>query len=105
MILPAKTSRVGAPIALGTVLFNTAHECYAVHITSWMGELFPMLKTAPRSPLLPLSSVYFTASFTLRRDLGCQGVSRAHVVPPTSGALLQELYTRDGAGLLISRDM
>ncbi|CBJ29066.1 Amino-acid N-acetyltransferase [Ectocarpus siliculosus] len=34
-----------------------------------------------------------------------QGVSRAHVVPPTSGALLQELYTRDGAGLLISRDM
>ncbi|CAN0010501.1 unnamed protein product, partial [Ectocarpus fasciculatus] len=34
-----------------------------------------------------------------------QGVSRAHVVPPTSGALLQELYTRDGAGLLISRDI
>lgn len=35
----------------------------------------------------------------------CQGVARAHVVPPASGALLQELYTRDGAGLLISRDM
>ncbi|CAN0008943.1 unnamed protein product [Sphacelaria rigidula] len=34
-----------------------------------------------------------------------QGVSRAHVVPPVSGALLQELYTRDGCGLLISRDM
>ncbi|CAM9472493.1 unnamed protein product [Ectocarpus sp. 4 AP-2014] len=34
-----------------------------------------------------------------------RGVSRAHVVPPTSGALLQELYTRDGAGLLISRDI
>lgn len=27
------------------------------------------------------------------------------MVPPASGALLQELYTRDGAGLLISRDM
>ncbi|CAN0487440.1 unnamed protein product, partial [Laminaria digitata] len=37
--------------------------------------------------------------------LSCQGVSRAHIVPPTSGALLQELYTRDGSGLLISRDM
>ncbi|CAM9347615.1 unnamed protein product, partial [Hapterophycus canaliculatus] len=35
----------------------------------------------------------------------CQGVARAHVIPPTGGALLQELYTRDGAGLLISRDI
>eukprot|EP00752_Nemacystus_decipiens_P001827 g1764.t1 len=34
-----------------------------------------------------------------------EGVARAHVVPPASGALLQELYTRDGAGLLISRDI
>ena len=28
------------------------------------------------------------------------GVVRAHVVPPVSGALLQELYTLDGAGAL-----
>ena len=28
------------------------------------------------------------------------GVVRAHVVPPVSGALLQELYTLDGAGTL-----
>lgn len=34
-----------------------------------------------------------------------QSVPRAHVVPPVCGALLQELYTRDGCGLLISRDI
>ena len=33
------------------------------------------------------------------------GVSRAHIVAPVSGALLQELYTLDGAGTLISRDL
>lgn len=33
------------------------------------------------------------------------GVLRAHLVPPNNGALLQELFTRDGAGLLISRDI
>jgi amino-acid N-acetyltransferase len=34
-----------------------------------------------------------------------QGVTRAHLVAPTDGALLRELYTRDGAGTLISRDI
>lgn len=34
-----------------------------------------------------------------------QGVTRAHLVSPTEGALLRELYTRDGAGTLISRDI
>ena len=34
-----------------------------------------------------------------------QGVTRAHLVAPTNGALLRELYTRDGAGTLISRDI
>lgn len=33
------------------------------------------------------------------------GVRRAHLVPPQSGAILKELYTRDGAGILISRDV
>mmetsp|Transcript_7625 Transcript_7625/g.24104 ORF Transcript_7625/g.24104 Transcript_7625/m.24104 type:complete len:331 (+) Transcript_7625:972-1964(+) len=34
-----------------------------------------------------------------------QGVTRAHLVAPIEGALLRELYTRDGAGTLISRDI
>jgi amino-acid N-acetyltransferase len=34
------------------------------------------------------------------------GVKRAHIISAASqGALLKELYTRDGAGMLISRDM
>eukprot|EP01041_Mallomonas_annulata_P009200 gene9200-19071_t len=33
------------------------------------------------------------------------GVNRAHLIPPTRGSLLKELYTHDGSGLLISRDV
>jgi amino-acid N-acetyltransferase len=34
-----------------------------------------------------------------------QGVKRAHIISPQHGALLQELYTRDGSGTLISADL
>ncbi len=34
-----------------------------------------------------------------------RGVKRAHIISPINGALLQELYTRDGSGTLISRDI
>lgn len=34
-----------------------------------------------------------------------QGVKRAHIIAPTHGALLQELYTRDGSGTMISGDL
>lgn len=34
-----------------------------------------------------------------------RGVKRAHIISSSNGALLQELYTRDGAGTLISRDL
>jgi len=34
-----------------------------------------------------------------------QGVKRAHILSPKSGAVLQELYTRDGSGVLLSRDL
>eukprot|EP00550_Attheya_septentrionalis_P010253 CAMPEP_0198288500 /NCGR_PEP_ID=MMETSP1449-20131203/6972_1 /TAXON_ID=420275 /ORGANISM="Attheya septentrionalis, Strain CCMP2084" /LENGTH=535 /DNA_ID=CAMNT_0043986649 /DNA_START=204 /DNA_END=1807 /DNA_ORIENTATION=+ len=34
-----------------------------------------------------------------------KGVKRAHIIAPSNGALLQELYTRDGSGILISRDL
>jgi len=33
------------------------------------------------------------------------GVKRVHMVSPENGALLQELYTRDGAGTMISGDL
>ena len=33
------------------------------------------------------------------------GVKRAHIITPQYGALLQELYTRDGSGTLISADL
>ena len=33
------------------------------------------------------------------------GVTRAHILPPAPGALIQELYTTDGIGTLVSRDM
>lgn len=34
-----------------------------------------------------------------------QGVKRAHIISPKFGAVLQELYTRDGSGALISGDL
>ena len=34
-----------------------------------------------------------------------QGVKRAHIISPKFGAVLQELYTRDGSGVLLSRDL
>jgi len=34
-----------------------------------------------------------------------QGVRRAHIISPKFGAVLQELYTRDGSGTLISGDL
>lgn len=34
-----------------------------------------------------------------------QGVKRAHVISPKNGSLLQELYTRDGSGTMISGDL
>lgn len=34
-----------------------------------------------------------------------RGVKRAHIIAPNQGALLQELYTRDGSGTMISRDL
>ena len=34
-----------------------------------------------------------------------KGVKRAHIITPFNGALLEELYTRDGSGTLISRDI
>jgi amino-acid N-acetyltransferase len=33
------------------------------------------------------------------------GVRRAHIIQPDKGAMLKELYTRDGNGLLIARDV
>mmetsp|Transcript_26970 Transcript_26970/g.63193 ORF Transcript_26970/g.63193 Transcript_26970/m.63193 type:complete len:602 (+) Transcript_26970:176-1981(+) len=34
-----------------------------------------------------------------------QGVKRAHIISPKFGAVLQELYTRDGSGTLLSGDL
>lgn len=34
-----------------------------------------------------------------------QGVKRAHIISPKHGSLLQELYTRDGSGTLVSGDL
>jgi amino-acid N-acetyltransferase len=34
-----------------------------------------------------------------------QGVKRAHIISPKFGAVLQELYTRDGSGTLVSGDL
>lgn len=33
------------------------------------------------------------------------GVKRAHIISPQNGSVLQELYTRDGSGVLLSRDL
>ncbi len=33
------------------------------------------------------------------------GVRRAHLIPSSKGSLLKELFTRDGSGILISRDV
>lgn len=75
------------------------------HISCFSGQL-PL----PPPPVVLRSGVSsVTNSATFMDAAVCsstlQGVPRAHVVPPTSGALLEEIYTRDGAGLLISRDM
>ena len=34
-----------------------------------------------------------------------RGVTRGHLLPPAPGALIQELYTTDGCGTLIARDV
>jgi amino-acid N-acetyltransferase len=34
-----------------------------------------------------------------------KGVKRVHIITPENGSLLQELYTRDGAGTMISGDL
>ena len=34
-----------------------------------------------------------------------QGVKRAHIISPKFGSVLQELYTRDGSGTLVSGDL
>lgn len=34
-----------------------------------------------------------------------RGVKRAHIISPRQGALLQELFTRDGSGTLVSGDL
>jgi amino-acid N-acetyltransferase len=34
-----------------------------------------------------------------------QGVKRAHIISPKYGSVLQELYTRDGSGMLVSGDL
>lgn len=49
------------------------------------------------------------ASFLVKMGWGMHalksGVKRVHLVSPEHGALLQELYTRDGAGTMISGDL
>lgn len=42
----------------------------------------------------------------MRFSLYCvSGVKRAHVISPKFGSVLQELYTRDGSGTLVSGDL
>ena len=56
---------------------------------------FPSLSSLPLPPSTFRRSVYSLNG----------GVKRAHLLFPGQGQLLKELYTRDGAGVLISRDV
>merc|ERR1719195_1025338 len=40
----------------------------------------------------------------ITQALDC-GTRRGHLIDPVQGALLQELYTTDGSGILVSRDL
>jgi amino-acid N-acetyltransferase len=55
------------------------------------------------------SSVGSVSSFMRLVDRAVAALSkdvrRAHLISPTEGTLLKELYSRDGAGMLISRDV
>lgn len=65
--------------------------------------------TTPYPASHPHGQTNYTASLLELVDHSVRalsnGVPRAHMVSPTNGALLQELFTRDGSGLLISRDI
>ena len=59
-----------------------------------------------RSALDSLLTVRGMSLKFVRRGTPLQaGVLRAHIIAPVSGDLLRELYTCDGAGTLICRDM
>jgi len=56
------------------------------------------------------SEPYLNNYFIVSTVRGCTealklGCTRAHIIGPHPGALVQELYTRDGAGTLIAKDL
>jgi amino-acid N-acetyltransferase len=56
-------------------------------------------------PNMLLHDIYSVHSHYRSTHALNSGVKRAHLIPPGKGAILKELYTGDGAGMLISRDV
>ena len=89
--------------ALGADKLLLLHEGKRVH--ERLANLTPQLKLADVQPLLgkadPLSSQLLRAA----AEACAQGVPRVHLVSfEEDGALLQELYSRDGAGTMIAAE-
>jgi amino-acid N-acetyltransferase len=57
------------------------------------------------SPDVPVSSDDMLLKIGWSVQAIQSGVKRAHIISPKHGALLQELYTRDGSGVLVSADL
>ena len=74
----------------------------------------PSLNAMPRSPqispdLLSIQCSHWCMICVWCRCRQCisaveRGVTRAHLLPPWPGAMIQELYTTDGIGTLIAGD-
>lgn len=99
---------------------NTSHNHVSIEPQSGIEYLETNKDWSSISPFLRLMARYnvnlsnklffLLISMVIVITLRCvhalsKGVRRAHLLAPTKGALLKELYTRDGAGLLISRDV
>ena len=83
--------------ALGDTRFLSSQPRYASAAGTQGGG--PFARFGDRHTAQLVNLVRFSVAALSR------GVTRAHLVPPTSGSLLRELYTSDGAGTLISRDL
>jgi amino-acid N-acetyltransferase len=119
-------STVAASMEASKVVFFTDEEVELRHRSS--GNKIQSLKLSDARNLLTYHDIqvhkkgYVTLGPNFREDLDKpsthmllkigyalqaveQGVKRAHIISPKHGALLQELYTRDGSGTLISGDL
>jgi len=88
-VVDTRRGRVVATLQLkdarAFVDFTKAQEIYATSEASYVKELIGYLEVSIEAL--------------------CQGTTRAHIIDARPGDLLQELYTTDGSGMMVSQDL